>query len=1017
VSALAQAPSAPNVFYAGTGEGMGNVDAISGSGVFKSTDGGTTWALLPATTRGAFRAVNRLVVSPVTPGIVVAATPSGIMQTLDGGDTWRQVLTDNVQQVVAAPSFVLYAAARGHCGRRESPRLYRSTTSGSTWAPLGDALTMPSGGGRAELAVAPSAPQRVYASVEGCDGRSHLFVSRDDGGHWHEVAFSDPATWLGEQGWFANTLVVSPTNPDLVFLGGLDLYRATLSGVDSGQPRAALSQISSWTAKPDFAPPWAPQDPWTYVHADQHAMVTVLSSSGTWSLVTATDGGVFATDTPGSTRPGWGAVNSGLTTGQFYGADLHPVTNFVVGGLQDNGTWAGYTEMAPGPWTHVGNGDGFDAVVNDRGWYIMSAQFSLLTRVTGGASGQRVITPLTSFGDQGRGPFMTTIARPDGDREQLFVPGPQGVWRSDDFGMHWACGAFRTRVAEGVDLWGNAGARIVAAVSAPDPRIVWAGARVSAHGRLFVSHDGGATFDTTRAPAEVYRPGDPDHAGALLSGLATHPHEPRTAYALFSAPGYPKVLKTTDLGQTWTSLSGTFREGQSLSSNGFPDVAVYSLLVMPFAPDVLWAGTEIGLFVSEDGGRTWAKDTSGLPPVSVWQMRIAGDRIVVATHGRGVWTVQRPELTFYRPVTVKAPALYMVMQSYLGPLSLSGAVRTALDSLHVMFDERVVRRFGSLTAGAPITLPSVHYPIRDGISQVRLVGYLAAKPYGSGLLSVEYAAAPAPLTHASLDFSNGIPADMTAGGLEAKAVTGFGSPALHTAHPIPPYTTTAPRVEWRRPVRVTGDTRLRYRDVLLTPDCVANAGGCMPSPTTGVVHVEGSVDGWTWTTLLPAYATRSQPAWAAAMQAGEPGREALMVWHEVNVGSYFPEGEVVFLRIRLERTYGSEGWGWALDDMYIAGGATAAEPPAATVGVDLRPPAPNPATGPVTLTAVLSAPAAVSLRVFDVRGRLVATLHEGLLPSGTSRIPLDAGPLPPGVYLVQLVSGAERRTHPLTVTR
>ncbi len=113
---------------------------------------------------------------------------------------------------------------------------------------------------------------------------------------------------------------------------------------------------------------------------------------------------------------------------------------------------------------------------------------------------------------------------------------------------------------------------------------------------------------------------------------------------LFSAYGQPKILRTTDLGQTWQDLSGFADSPGGESTNGFPDVAVYDLLVMPHDPDVLWAGTEIGLFESTDGGENWEYADNGLPAVSVWQMKLVDDQVILATHGRGIWTLDLPRL-------------------------------------------------------------------------------------------------------------------------------------------------------------------------------------------------------------------------------------------------------------------------------------------------------------------------------------------------------------------------------------
>ena len=202
------------------------------------------------------------------------------------------------------------------------------------------------------------------------------------------------------------------------------------------------------------------------------------------------------------------------------------------------------------------------------------------------------------------------------------------MWRSTNFGGSWSLSS-----VDPAD-WGGLSSFHDVRVSKADPDVVWAGARMDTAGTIVVSTDGGLTFDGTT----VW----PDVTMGRISGLATHPTEPNTAYVLFSYGERPKILKTTDLGATWTDISG-FGTG-SVSTNGFPDVAVYDLLVWPNDPEHIWVGTEIGLVESLDGGATWALADNGLPAVGIWMLTAVEDEIVVATHGRGIWSTTVPEL-------------------------------------------------------------------------------------------------------------------------------------------------------------------------------------------------------------------------------------------------------------------------------------------------------------------------------------------------------------------------------------
>jgi len=166
--------------------------------------------------------------------------------------------------------------------------------------------------------------------------------------------------------------------------------------------------------------------------------------------------------------------------------------------------------------------------------------------------------------------------------------------------------------------------------------VVWAGAGMYENPDLnvFLSKDYGLTFKKVN----LFR----EQELGYLTSIATHPVDTGTAYLLFSIDHKAKILRTTDFGENWEDIT-RFGVGDS-SQNGFPDIIVYSLLVFPMNTNIIWAGTEIGIFESLDNGATWHYANNGFPAVSVWQMFIQDNMIVIATHGRGIWTTsQRPD--------------------------------------------------------------------------------------------------------------------------------------------------------------------------------------------------------------------------------------------------------------------------------------------------------------------------------------------------------------------------------------
>jgi len=366
------------------------------------------------------------------------------------------------------------------------------------------------------------------------------------------------------------------------------------------------------------------------VHVDHHGIIFLPrdSARGLFYVVNVNDGGVAFSQDGGETFTQTGdSFNDGNFTSlygynasQFYGIDKRNGESRYIGGTQDNGTWVSPKDPdSSSIWIGAPSGDGFDAA-----WHYDNPNLILETSQRNrlyksydeGESWRRVDLP------QSIGPFITRLASSQLRPDLVFMVCDLGVLRSDDFAETW----------EVIDMpsnwrlelsWGTP-----VAISLADPDIVWSGSRVNNPQRMCYSTDGGVTFQPTNGYTAAET--------GLITGIETHPNEPNTAYIVSSQMGVPKVLVTNDLGNSWRDISGY---GPDSDATGFPDVAVYSLLVMPWNDEMIWAGTEIGIFESLDGGETWAFANNGFPAVSVWQMKIVNDEIVVATHGRGIWTL------------------------------------------------------------------------------------------------------------------------------------------------------------------------------------------------------------------------------------------------------------------------------------------------------------------------------------------------------------------------------------------
>ena len=366
------------------------------------------------------------------------------------------------------------------------------------------------------------------------------------------------------------------------------------------------------------------------VHVDHHNIIMIPkdSATGLFYVLNGNDGGVaFSTDSGDTFKQTGDSFNNGsfeslygYNVSQFYGLDKMNGSNRYIGGTQDNGTWVSPVDPDSSTiWIGAPSGDGFEAAWHYDNTNLVletSQRNNLYKSYDEGQSWRRVQLPESS------GPFITRLASSQLNPDLVFMVSDTGVLRSDDFAETWEI----IDMPEPWDYNASWGPPIVISLANPD--VVWTGIRVNDDSRMCYSVDGGLSF-TDAAPYREVTTG-------VVTGIATHPFDDQVAYLLFSQKNAPKILKTEDQGRSWTDISGF---APSSESTGFPDVAVYSLLVMPWDPNVLWAGTEIGIFESLDGGETWEYADNGFPAVSIWQMKIVNDEIVMATHGRGVWSL------------------------------------------------------------------------------------------------------------------------------------------------------------------------------------------------------------------------------------------------------------------------------------------------------------------------------------------------------------------------------------------
>ena len=611
VASMVMSPSDPNTIYAGTGEGLFTLniikDSLRGAGVFKTTDGGTTWTQLSSTANSDWFHVARLAINPSNGQILLAATGTGIWRSTDGGATWTRRSTVPMLDINFHPTDGTKCIASGS---NQAGAKY-STDGGQTWT---SATGLPVFG-RIEIAYAKSSPTTVYASVDNNGGE--IYVSTN-GGQTYSVRNTDQ-NYLSSQGAYDNIIWVDPTNSNTLIVGGIDLWRSTNGGT-------TLTKISRWDLAPQSA------------HADQHAIIESPSFNGSTNKTVffGNDGGLYrATDVyTVSQTTGWTELNNNLGITQFYSGAGTPSNGRIIGGTQDNGTlrYTGDTEN----WTTPFGGDGgwSAADANDPNYMYGEYVFLNIHRSTNGGGVSEYISGQFWNGFQWvwkNEPFRI----PDAFSEQaLFIApfvldpnnsnrilaGGASLWRTNDAktantnttGPSWAS------IAGPIGSFSFISA---IAIAKGNSNIVWIG---YTNGDVYVSTNGTAASPTwTRVDSNS--PGLPNR---YCTRITIDPTNTSRVYVTFGGFSPDNVWRTENSGTSWTNITANL-----------PSAPVRSLAVWQQNTNNLYVGTEVGIFASDNGGQSWSPSNDGPTNCAVDELFWMNDTLVAATYGRGMFSI------------------------------------------------------------------------------------------------------------------------------------------------------------------------------------------------------------------------------------------------------------------------------------------------------------------------------------------------------------------------------------------
>lgn len=783
-------------------------------------------------------------------------------------------------------------------------------------------------------------------------------ISKTGGFEYEEIAFwwpvlTDGATW-DEENLPESKIVISRSD---VFVKEL---RST--------------KMADWAAQ------GAP-----YVHADLHNIQFTKTNTGTTRIIVANDGGLGYSDNLGST---WTNPTNGYNTTQFYGVDKHPTQNRYIGGLQDNGSWVSPANPDHlSVWSEATGGDGFDAVwhATDPNKLISTIYYnSIYLSTDQGATWGYTSGGITDEGS-GKAPFITQIGYTEIDPDKLYIVGKSGVTISEDFGLSWNLTAIPDT------LWGWTGDGYVEPSKA-NPFVVWAASQMSASGRVMVSVDGGKTFTPTS---------NFDEDMGVLSGLATHPLNDSIAYALFSYAGFAKILRTENLGQSWEDISGF---ENSKSKKGFPDVTVYSLLVMPHRPNEIWVGTEIGIFISTDNGENWKYADNGLPAVSVWEIKTRGTQLFLATHGRGIWSVDLPELAG----AIKAPSLLSAGTTPSNQTIMKVIWGTPYDSISALIDGKHQFKVDKNASSSEVETYAFDFGLAEGLHQIKIVAYkneYVLKSIEKSFMAIDYQQPQPGYENKFDEFST----DFVGEGFNIVEFGALGSGmAIHTSHPYPDNVNFACYL--KTPIVINsddskGETTLTYRDIPCVEE--GEAGSVFGSSNFfDYVVVEGSTNGIDWIPLLNGYDFRQIKVKATALGKTVDSRPSatMFISHEAILTQKFADYDTLALRFRLYSDANTNGWGWVIDDIAIE--------QSAKVGVTglnemVGSIYPIPCNEKLNIELNNSFKGEVQISFYDVNGRKI--LMENF--SNQQKVSINTLLLKPSVYVLELKSGdrIERR--------
>ena len=639
IGSIAVDPNNTQIIYVGTGEGNFSADGISGVGIYKSTDGGSTWTLVYSGTSPAwtyalpYHNVRRMAVDPRNSSKVYASIDGGLLYSGNGGTSWAlttcgasgtlygtDLAVDSVTPAAGQPSIVYMVFGR-YSGAAPPNGVYRNTDgnlgTAASWTNISTSSnSFPTANvGRISLLQAPSDKKQLYALVDNSSTHASL-------GIWYcSNATAATPTWAAKsttnfcsaQCWYDMTGTVDPNNPAKLIVGGLDNYISTNNA-------GTLSSVSCWSCGGT-----------SYSHADHHHMIMPDSTT----LYDANDGGFFIGTVSGSSVT-WTNKNTGLSTLQFYGIAQHPTdATKYQGGLQDNGQ----AYNSGSAWTQVAGGDGGWSAwdQSSAGYAYEEYVYAGIKRNTNMTGSPSSWTCIQNFGGcsgcgsscipDNQAAFIAIFAL-DPNQQNTMYSASKYVYRNTNVR------GSTTWTSISPDLSGDSSNNsrsyvyyLHAAKNNGTSGLVYAGAFNNTTGavKFWVTSNA-----NTASPPATWTDRSAGLPNQRVKSIVTDPTNANRVLVTFAGFDGNRIYRSTDGGANWTNISGAL-----------PQIPCYSVVLDPADPNHAYVGMEMGVFdnVAVWTGTAWNSVTANLPAVASAQLEFnpVNGKLRNATHGRGMW--------------------------------------------------------------------------------------------------------------------------------------------------------------------------------------------------------------------------------------------------------------------------------------------------------------------------------------------------------------------------------------------